>query len=412
MAKVELRSGKRIALPISVLSLRRSIGYGAEVNMARTGAALEELVRAYFARQGFFALRSVSYRFEDEEVTDIDAWLYGRHSTSVRTRTIVDIKDKRSPKAFERILWARGMQLALGCDRSIVATTDGGEKIVRFAHQQKVALLTKDFLDRLKNKLDTSDRMTLEQFMDNIRTYKDHKQDGDWLRRISDAKSGLISLQGYPAFNKAISSFRFFAERAQTRPHHKEQALRGAYLMAALACIALDSALERIVYEDQGARYRAIAEGVTYGDAGDARVQTSIKTVLEVIANGMANGRVVARQADDTLQRMFQSVRADIIAEYFTKEHNASTLVAVARELDERAHSADLAKSQTLSVEAKSVLGIFADFVQAKRAVLLNGAIGEGKTGEAFRVKRDESGDEEAKEAPEQSSDPKQAKLL
>jgi hypothetical protein len=24
-------------------------------------------VRAYFARQGFFALRSVSYRFEDEE---------------------------------------------------------------------------------------------------------------------------------------------------------------------------------------------------------------------------------------------------------------------------------------------------------------------------------------------------------
>ena len=31
--------------------------------------------------------------------------------------------------------------------------------------------------------------MTLEQFIGNIKTYKDHKQDGDWLRHISDAKS-------------------------------------------------------------------------------------------------------------------------------------------------------------------------------------------------------------------------------
>ena len=45
------------------------------------------------------------------------------------------------------------MQLALGCDRAIVATTDSGAKIVKFAHQQKVALLTKNFLDRLQGRL-------------------------------------------------------------------------------------------------------------------------------------------------------------------------------------------------------------------------------------------------------------------
>jgi hypothetical protein len=61
----------------------------------RKGPDLEELVRAYFARQGFFALRSVSLRFEDEEVTDIDVWSYGRQSASIRTRTLVDGKDKR-----------------------------------------------------------------------------------------------------------------------------------------------------------------------------------------------------------------------------------------------------------------------------------------------------------------------------
>jgi hypothetical protein len=359
--------------------------------MARKGAGLEELVRAYFDRQGFFALRGISYRFEDEEVTDIDAWLYGRQSASVRIRTIVDIKDRRSPKAFERILWARGMQLALGCDRAIVATTDTGVKIVRFAHQQKVALLTRDFLDRLQTKLEMTDRMTLEQFIDNIRIYQDYKHDGDWLRRISDAKSALISVQGYPAFNKAIGAFRFFAERVETRPRHKEQALRGAYLTAALACIALDSALERVVYEDQESRYRAIADGVTYGDAGDARVQSSIKTVLEVIATGMANGRVVSRQANEALGKMFESVRADIIAEHFTKEHNAAVLVAVAKELDNCAHSVDPTKIQTLSVDAKSVLGVFADFVQAKRTALLNGGMLNATGGSSAKATHAES---------------------
>jgi hypothetical protein len=217
---------------------------------ARKGVDLEELVRAYFALQGFFTLRSILLRYEDEEVTDIDVWAYGRQSARTRTRTLVDVKDKRSPKAFERILWARGMQLALGCDRAVVATTEGNPKIVRFAQQQNIALLRKGFLERLRDKIHISDRLTLEQFLDNIRSYPDHKQDGDWIRRLSDAKSALISLQGYHAFNKAMAEFRFFADRAQTRPRHKEQAIRGAYFTAALGCVALDAALERVLYED------------------------------------------------------------------------------------------------------------------------------------------------------------------
>ena len=49
------------------------------------GAGLEELARTYFARQGYVAIRSVSIQFEDEEVTDVDVWLYGRQGGGVRT---------------------------------------------------------------------------------------------------------------------------------------------------------------------------------------------------------------------------------------------------------------------------------------------------------------------------------------
>ena len=187
-----------------------------------------------------------------------------------------------------------------------------------------------------------------------------------------------MSLHGYPAFNKSIAAFKFFAQRAETRPLHKEQALRGAYLTASLACIALDSALERVLYEDSSSRYTAIANGVTYGDAGDAKVQNSIVTVLQVIENGMQNGRVVAQQAKVALNKMFESVRADIIAEHFQKEHNASPLFMVAKELDDHAHSSQWPKSAPISPAAKTILGVFSDFVQTKRVALLNNGAGSG----------------------------------
>lgn len=334
------------------------------------GASLEELVRAYFARQGFYALRGVSFRFEGEEVTDVDVWLYGRQTASVRTRTIVDVKDKRTPKAFERILWTRGMQLALGADRAVVATTETSPKVVAFAQQQKVALLSKSFLERLSKNLDLSQRLSAEEFSALILAYEDHKQDGDWLKTLSHAKSAVISLAGYPAFNRAIASFRFFAERVETRRHYKEQALRGAYLSAALACIALDAALERSLYEDQKAKFDSILKGVTYGDAGDSRVQTSMLEILDIISVGMDNGRVVARQVESAINKMLDKLRVDIIAEFFSREQNASSLFAVAKELDDKAFSVDFSKIHDLSLDAKSILGVFADFTGTSRSSL------------------------------------------
>lgn len=337
------------------------------------GAGLEELARAYFARQGFVAIRSVSIQFEEEEVTDVDVWLYGRQGGGVRTRSLVDVKDKKSPKAFERIMWARGMQLALGCDRAIVTTTDTNAKVTRFAQQQKVTLLTAAFLRHWAGGDDIlKERLSLEELVSSIQSYAGQKQDGDWIKQIAMAKSAVVSLAPYPAFNKAISSFRFFAERAATRPQHREQALRGAFLSAALACMALDAALEKLAFEDPATRHRLLYSGVTYGDAGDNRVQASIDTVLAVISKGMKNGRAIARQTNDALEEMFAGVRAEIIAEFFAKEQNGAHLFPVARELEFRAHARARSEMTALSIEAKSIIGVFADFVGAKRTALMS----------------------------------------
>ena len=69
---------------------------------------------------------------------------------------------------------------------------------------------------------------------------------------------------------------------------------------------------------------------------------------------------------------MFAEVRAEIIAEFFAKEQNAAHLFPVARELEGRAHARSREGLIGLSVEAKSIIGVFADFVGAKRTALLS----------------------------------------
>ena len=331
------------------------------------GHALEELVRAYFSRQGYFALRSVPFRFDDEDVTDVDVWLYSRQAASVRIRSIVDVKNKKSPKAFERVLWVKGLQQAMRCDRAVVATTEVSTTLTRFAQTQNITVLSKNFLEKLAVKLNTGERISLEEFIEGIQRYEANKQDGDWLKILGDAKSAVASVAGFPAFNSAMLAFRFFGERVEVRMQHRESALRCALLTAALSCVALDAALERFVFGDVDQRFNGIIDGVLYGDSGDGKVRASIFKAFEIVAEELPNGKAIAAKAQDQFDQRLQKVRADIIAEFFVREQNAQHLFNVARELEFAAHTSGDPTRFQLSLEAKSILGVFADFSGIKR---------------------------------------------
>jgi hypothetical protein len=87
------------------------------------GAVLEEVLRAYFLRAGFFVVRGVPFRFADEDLTDVDLWLYERPTGASRRVQICDVKYKQRPKAVERIFWTSGLAGALEVDGAYVATT-------------------------------------------------------------------------------------------------------------------------------------------------------------------------------------------------------------------------------------------------------------------------------------------------
>ncbi|WP_146249885.1 MULTISPECIES: hypothetical protein [unclassified Pseudomonas] len=332
------------------------------------GPLLEELVRTYFSKQGFYAIRSVPFTFEGSDVTDIDVWLYSRQTASVRIKAIVDVKNKKSPKAYERILWVKGLQSVLKCDRAIIATTDENKGLAKFAYENNISVLSKGFLDRLDKKISADTRLSLEEFNLLIHQNSNHKHDGDWIKVLAETKSAIASLGSFPAFNKAMMAFHFFADRMEVRSQYSDQLQRCLLSVASLACIALDSALEKLTFQDAIFRFEGVRDGITYGD-GDGKFRQSLELAFRAISENVVNGKTLASQARENIGQELSKIRADLIAEYFAREHNAQALFGAAKEMDEKAFAKNCSEVE-LSVEARSILGVFADFVRVKRSIL------------------------------------------
>lgn len=143
------------------------------------GYRMEELLRRYFIRSGYFTVRGVPFVYEGFDITDIDIWLYDRPSPVSRHRIIVDAKNKSTPKAIERIFWTKGLQHVLGIEQSIVATTDRRSAVSEFEKEQDVLILDGAFLDRLEKSPGSEpfeSRLTEEQFVDLLATYHPAKR--------------------------------------------------------------------------------------------------------------------------------------------------------------------------------------------------------------------------------------------
>ena len=113
------------------------------------GPHMEEVLRSYFLDLGYFVVRGPQFRYQGFDITDVDLWLYMRPSPLTRERIIVDAKQRRTPQAIERIFWAKGLQLALGLEGCIVATTDKRAAVREFGRQNGVSVLDGTFFARL-----------------------------------------------------------------------------------------------------------------------------------------------------------------------------------------------------------------------------------------------------------------------
>lgn len=349
------------------------------------GLAMEEALRAYFFEAGYFVVRGVPFQLEGDDVTDVDLWLYERPAAATRRRIIVDVKNKKSPKATERLIWTKGLQAALGADSAIVATTDKRPSSKRLARNLGIMLFDGDAVAKVSSakRLSQHDSLTSAELDVAIKKVDDSRRSADWRMHLSEARSSLLSGLGAHSGNRALSAFRFFAHEAisaHPTTQQAELAVRLAFSTAALAMISLDFVIADNAFRSVEDRHAAVINSIRFGQAEVNPQLATVTTAVGLARKYAVNGAAVSRQIELGFRADAETVPAEIIADYVGKVISGDAMFQIARELEDASIARSLVGFDGLSPRAKSTLGAFLDFGDLSRESFAKAWIGSKRT--------------------------------
>lgn len=335
------------------------------------GHAMEEALRNYFLRAGYYVVRGVPFVYERFDVTDIDLWLYGRSSSVNREITIVDIKNKSTPKAIERIFWVQGLKQATRATTAIVATTEWRQEVKNFGRDLGVLVLDGAFLGKLTKSDDqrAAQRLTEEEFVGLINEYALGKLDGDWRGRVQACKGLLSRGLSFDACNEWLSHAHFFAEQSIAKPTQREIALRCFYLICSFVAVAIDFLLKELSFVDQTERSGLIKDGFTYGSKGSAGMKKVLNVAMGLVEQHATEGRLISKQVRTSVEKHLSALNTVILGEYFSRQDVAKSLFTVAKELEQLSMNRVFSPHSSASIELRGFLSCLLDYLGIDRVM-------------------------------------------
>lgn len=338
-----------------------------ENQQTNKGAVLEEALRAFFLRAGFFVVRGVPLRIAEEDLTDVDLWLYERPTGTSRRVQICDIKYKQRPKAVERIFWTSGLAKALGVDDAYVATTDKRKSLRAIAAKLDLQLIDGNDIQRIVNSPSTlyPGRIGDEELLKELQEVDGELrgkffQDGriDVLSALSDgfgAASAVRSLENLAHFSRALIGFHPDTATAKA-------AIRLAYLAGSLACQSLDYVSIGAAFRSLEERHDLILQAVRAGALSNEKGQQSLKLALALVEKYSPGGKATATAIERNLRSDLEQIPAEIVAEQAIRLLNNDKLFNVGRELEMAAYQQQIPSFDRLSIETRSMLGAMLDY--------------------------------------------------
>lgn len=328
-----------------------------EIVLAK-GEYMEELIRNYFINSGYYVVRGVKFRYEGNDITDVDLYLYGRSSSITRERINVDIKNKKSPQVFERILWANGLKVLLGFDSCIVATTDQRPVINKFGQLHKTIILDGSFLSKLRS-ISYSARLLEEELLNRFAKNKSYKTFGnkEWKNIYEESKSRLLSELDFSGFNTSLSYIKYFIEKVVTDQQKQEDASRLLYLILSHLLITIDFILKDVSFLDVNERERKLFNGFKYGNLGKEGVDRIISIAIQISGNRSAN----------SYYKSLENFQTDILKDFFIKYENSKNLFTWAIEFEKIGFSRKFISPEILDSQLKGVISMFLDYFSVDR---------------------------------------------
>ena len=333
------------------------------------GFQAEENLRMYFLQNGYYVARGIPFKYKGFDITDIDLWIYHRTSSVSREISIIDIKNKKTPQAIERIFWVKGLQLAVGATNALVATTDKRIDVKDFGKKLDVFVLDGNFLNKI-HKFETHQefRLSDEEILKMIDSYSLSKLDGNWKVKFLEAKSLLVLGLNFDNLNKLIEIARFFAEQVLGKPSQKEIALRIFYIICSFIGINIDYIQKDLAFlEDKTNRFNAFKNGFRYGNKGEEEIKKIIDMSLSFVEQFSVDGKSSVNQARYNIDKQFQSMRTDILAEYFSNHEILKDIFNVSIKFEYYGMNRILEYPHSATIEIKSFIGVLLDYFELDR---------------------------------------------
>jgi hypothetical protein len=322
------------------------------------GELSEEHLRNYFLDLGYFVARGVKFKYEGNDVTDVDLFLYGRVSILSREKINVDAKNKKSPQVFERILWANGLKDLLQFDSCVVATTDKRETVRSFGLLHKTQVLDGTFLSKLKS-TNISHRLSEEELLLITSKYRSPKNLGnkDWKSIYEKSKSGLLTEMDFSGFNETLNTLSYFLEVFLTDVQKKDVALRMIYILLSHLLLIIDFILKDIAFLEADSKGKKLLDGFTYGNLG----RKGIDEMLQIGAT------IFGSAPPERITKSLENFKTTILSDYFGKNDTIKHVFFSAKEFERLGFNRQLVYPANLEPSLKGTLAVVLDFFDFDR---------------------------------------------
>jgi hypothetical protein len=336
------------------------------------GGYMEEALRAYFLDLGYFVVRGIKFRYQNFDVTDVDLWLYMRPSTMTRERVNVDIKNKKTPQAIERIFWAKGLQQVLGLDKCMVATTDTRPAVLEFGQSNEVIVLDGSFLSRLNKYKNSGDRLSEEEFTSLILSDNIGELKGEWRKRVDNSKSTLLSQLNYSGCNYWLAEAAKYMNDVVIEYKRKEIACRLSYLNLSFFLVCLDYVFKDLIFFESDERANALRDGFRHGALGKMGMDKIIATSIALIEQYTPRGHELSSVLRKNVSAAFDQIKVEILKEYYNRPDVIRNLFANARRFETLAYQRHFTEPGKLDAELQSIIGVTLDYVDIERRIFFD----------------------------------------
>jgi len=340
--------------------------------MLEKGYQLEETLRAYFMRSGFYVLRGVSYQIDSQDITDIDLWLYERPTGSSRRTQIVDIKYKARPKALERLIWTKGLTQALGVDDASVATTDTGPVAKIVAKKLGIQLLNGNDIKRIKksNKILFDNRINEEELISKLKSIDNQRKNKDNLTNYLDLKASVLSGLGPNSLVRALEYFAVFSNNL-VKSHPDSQAAEGVvrlvYFSASLVAANLDFISSSYSFASNEERRNVFINSIRYGAPNIVEGKQNISIALAIVSEHLENGAALSKKLEKNIDAVYDKIHAEVVADHVLRLGKGDMLFKIACEFEMLTYETKPAGFDFLKTHLKSFIGMLLDYSEINR---------------------------------------------